>query len=62
MTRIRVALATLLAVAAILAVSPGKAAARSCPLPEWCMEIDGWCTCEGYYCAGRYYCAIPHEL
>jgi hypothetical protein len=62
MKKLRIALVTVLSLAAFVSAVP-KARAAACPIPEFCMRFeDGTCTCEGYTCNGRYYCAIPHVL
>lgn len=61
MRKARITLAALLAFAAIVSAVPRTAAAETCPTPEFCLILlDGGCTCEGYYCNGQFYCAIPH--
>lgn len=60
MTKVRVAFAALLALATVVSAAPKTATAETCPLPQYCMILDGQCTCEGYYCNDRFYCAIPH--
>lgn len=60
MTKLRLALAALLALTALATAAP-KAEAGNCPMYEHCMILypEGYCMCEGFYCNGQFICGIP---
>jgi hypothetical protein len=64
-----IVLALTLTMAFWLAPAPAAAAAATrmptvrpdgCPIYEACMQfVVGGCSCEGFYCNGRFICGIP---
>lgn len=60
MTRLRLAFAALLVLAAIGSVAP-KVEASTCPLYQVCMRTfpEGTCLCTGFYCNGQFICGRP---
>jgi hypothetical protein len=58
--KMRLALAALLALIAVVTAVP-KAQAETCPLYRHCMVLypEGTCLCDGFYCNGQFICGIP---